>query len=755
MHVDKCGRVARALTLLVASTVLISCSGDSGGTGVAASGQGDAGENPAQQSTAGQSTAGQSTVGQSAGGSTSDTGESDTAGSDDAGSASAGIDGAGSDDAGSDDAGSDDAGSPGFALSDDEEVPDVATPMPILLATQEELSIDGTFGLLGESNGGSYPEQRFSIVTPPRHGNVIHVSGSRQFTYAPEQDYFGTDSFVYAIESGLAASVFIEVTNVNDAPTIFNDIARVTEQGKRYNEQLLASDPDGDVLVYQAVNLPGWLTLNSASGILSGTPQQSDVGLFENIRFSVTDPLGLSHEITGVRIEVIDVNDAPTINTDQFPSELDAGQLISVNLYPDDPDGDLVKISVEPNDFLGVDVQGSVVSIIADDIPEVTQVNLVVVATDLRGRVSRAIVPLTLYPVNSTGRGRTLRGRNSDGAGVHLVVLGDGYRLDQQAQFRNDVEALIEKMESDPGISTHLSAWNIHMVETPSIDSGIDDNIDLDVRNTVYNTGYFCMSVQRVICGDQPKIFSVAIEEYPNFRQIVVLVNDQRYGGSGGKNIAISSTAALEVALHEMGHSFADLADEYVDRYIPDSGLPSYFEGQFANISNNDNPAAVPWSHWINITDSLTSGSTRTQVGVFEGAYYRANGFYRPTIDSLMRSYDGQLGPVNSEQWALSLYTKTNPVLEIAPVNRLINVSAGEATEFSVVPLFDDSIQLVEWRLGDQLIAHSGGNRPTIELSLPAGRHELELTVTDISGLIRKATPHEGVFTWNWTVVVQ
>jgi len=724
--------LSRTAVCLFVSVVLVSCSAsDSGSNAAGTSGSTSGQDAPvAGQSIAGENPPGQATAGQSAGGGTVD-------------------------DAGSDDDGSEDAGSPGFATADDGDVPEVATPSPIVLETEEELSIDGSFALIGESDGGSYPEQRFSIVTPPLYGSVIHSGGSRQFTYAPEQDYFGTDSFVYAIGSGLAASVFIEISNVNDAPTIFNDIARVTEQGKRYNEQLQASDPDGDVLQYQATNLPSWLTLNSTSGILSGTPEQSDVGLFENIRFSVTDPLGLSGEITGVRIEVIDVNDAPTINVDQFPVELDAGELISVSLYPDDPDGDLVKISVEPNDFLGVDVQGSVVSIIADDIPEVTQVNLVVVATDLRGRVSRAIVPLTLYPINATGRGRTLLGGNSDAAGVHLVVLGDGYRGDQQKQFRSDVELLIEKMESDPGFSAHLSAWNIHMVETPSVDSGIDDNIELDVRNTVYNSGYFCKSVPRLICGDRPKLFSVAIAEYPNFRQIVLLVNDRRYGGSGGNNIAISSTAAMEIALHEMGHSFADLADEYVDQYIPEAGLPVYVEGQFANVSNSANAATVPWNHWIDFTDNLGSTPSPEQVGVYEGAYYRAEGFYRPTLDSLMRSYDGQLGPVNSEQWALSLYSKTNPVREISPVSRLINVNAGEPTEFSVVPLFDDSIQLVEWRLGDQLIAHSGGNRPTVALSLPAGRHELMLSVTDVSGLIRKPAPHQGVFTWNWTIVVQ
>jgi len=120
-----------------------------------------------------------------------------------------------------------------------------------------------------------------------------------------------------------------------------------------------------------------------------------------------------------------------------------------------------------------------------------------------------------------------------------------------------------------------------------------------------------------------------------------------------------------------------------------------------------------------------------------------------------MRSYDGVLGPVNGEQWALGVYDMGSPVLDISPVNRLIEKEAGDVVEFSVVPLFDSSIQSVEWRLDSQLIAHSGGKRPKVALNLPIGLYQLTLKVADISGLIRKPEPHAGVFDWNWTIVVR
>jgi len=232
------------------------------------------------------------------------------------------------------------------------------------------------------------------------------------------------------------------------------------------------------------------------------------------------------------------------------------------------------------------------------------------------------------------------------------------------------------------------------------------------------------------------------------------LVNDVRYGGSGG-NVAISSSAALEIALHEMGHSIAGLADEYVDNYIPGSSIPPYFEGRYANISASNDPDVVPWRHWFSSNALQAEPEAPTGVGVYEGAYYREQGFFRPTFDSLMRNYDGVLGPVNGEQWALSVYAMTNPILDISPVNRAIEIDLGETAEFSVVPLFESTVQAVEWRLDSQLLAHSGGTRPTVALNLPRGEFDLTLKVRDISGLIRKPEPHAGVFEWNWTISVQ
>jgi len=627
-------------------------------------------------------------------------------------------------------------------------------PISVRIQTMEEQAVTAEFSQLDESPDSEASMQLYSIVSEPANGSIELIPGSAQFIYTPEPDFFGIDTFVYSNSQGVPATVAIQVLNINDPPTIFAELQRVVEQGNNYVASLSANDPDNEPLTFQSKNLPGWLSLNTNTGELSGTPTMNDIGVFENIEFKVVDAEGLSGEVTDLRIEVIEDNDAPTINVDQFPAVLDAGEAITVNLFPDDPDDDAVEVAFEENEHLTIRVVGGTVEVIAAEVSEVTDIDLVLQVSDVRGGVARSIVPITIHPVNGTGRGRTLFGRDASGEGVHLVVLGDGYRVDQQDKFRQDVESLIDKMQSDIGMRTHFSAWNVHMVETPSVDSGSDDNADRDIRDTVFDTGYFCEQVRRLICGDRSKIYSVAISEYPNFDQILVLVNDSRYGGSGG-DIAIASTESVEIALHEMGHSIAGLADEYVDQYIAKDSIPVFTEGAFANVSERSEPTAVPWRHWFNNDVTITPNESSMQVGVFEGAYYQANGFYRPTENSLMRSYAGKLGPVNSEQWALSVYAKANPVLDVSPVSRLLEVTAGEVVNFSVQPMFDSTVQSVQWGLESRLIPDSGTERPSISLKFPEGEFNVSLTVRDISGLIRKPEPHAGVFNWNWTVRAQ
>ncbi len=106
----------------------------------------------------------------------------------------------------------------------------------------------------------------------------------------------------------------IVVTNVNEAPVISGTPASSVAQGAAYSFTPSASDPyTGSVLTFSISNKPGWATFDTATGALTGTPANGDVGSYSGIVISVSDG-ELSASLTTFSISVTNVNDAPTIS---------------------------------------------------------------------------------------------------------------------------------------------------------------------------------------------------------------------------------------------------------------------------------------------------------------------------------------------------------------------------------------------------------------------------------------------------------
>ena len=119
-----------------------------------------------------------------------------------------------------------------------------------------------------------------------------------------------------------------------------------------------------------------------------------------------------------------------------------------------------------------------------------------------------------------------------------------------------------------------------------------------------------------------------------------------------------------------------------------------------------------------------------------------------------MRRYSDPFGPVNSEQWILSLYRMTEGIRGFSPISTAVQLDAGATQEFSVATLFGDLVQRVQWKLnGEDITDESDQKRVSIS-PLP-GQHTLELIVSDITGAIRQPSPHAGIFSWQWQVTVQ
>ncbi len=156
----------------------------------------------------------------------------------------------------------------------------------------------------------------FSIANKPTWATFNTATGALSGTPA-NADVGATAGIVISVSDGtLSASLpafTLTVTNINDAPTITGSPAVTVAQGTAYSFVPTAADVDtGTTLTFSIANKPTWATFNTATGALSGTPTNTDVGATAGIVISVSDGT-LSASLPAFTLTVTNINDAPTI----------------------------------------------------------------------------------------------------------------------------------------------------------------------------------------------------------------------------------------------------------------------------------------------------------------------------------------------------------------------------------------------------------------------------------------------------------
>lgn len=245
---------------------------------------------------------------------------------------------------------------------------------------------------------------------------------------------------------------------------------------------------------------------------------------------------------------------------------------------------------------------------------------------------------------------------------VNVVVLGDGYRAEEQEKFFTDAQRKIDLITNNEAFAPFKDLINGYAVFTASNESGTDIPAETIARDTYYGAGFSGSIDSRLLSIPMPDglahVSSVLRATVPEYDIVVLLVNTTAYGGAGGfPAIASLHEASDEIFLHETGHAFAGLRDEYVDEASVPSHPPP--EDVNINVTQQTERTLIPWNTFLLDTTpvpTLTPSSDANDVGVWEGAYYRASGFYRPTYNSKMRSLGQPFGPVNLRAFAAALH---------------------------------------------------------------------------------------------------
>ena len=134
------------------------------------------------------------------------------------------------------------------------------------------------------------------------------------------------------------AAFTVTVVQANSAPVISGAPATSVVAGQAYSFQPNASDADGQPLTFSVSNRPGWASFNTQTGRLSGTPVDSNVGSYNNVRISVSDG-NVTSSLPAFSIRVDAANRAPVINGSPATTVM-SGQAYSFQPTASDADGD-------------------------------------------------------------------------------------------------------------------------------------------------------------------------------------------------------------------------------------------------------------------------------------------------------------------------------------------------------------------------------------------------------------------------------
>jgi len=312
---------------------------------------------------------------------------------------------------------------------------------------------------------------------------------------------------------------------------------------------------------------------------------------------------------------------------------------------------------------------------------------------------------------------------------IDIVVVGDGYTQSELANYRIHVNNILSGYFAQEPLASYINFFNVHRVDVISNESGVDEPDNNIYRDTALDMTYNCGGTARLLCVNTAKAWDAA-SVAPDADQILALANSTRYGGAGYSDLATMAGDnywSVELALHEFGHSFGKLADEY------DYGGSETYTGSEPsqiNISiynaQQQTDLQTKWYRWLYLPN----------VDTYEGAYYCKYGIYRPTDNSKMRSLDRPFEEVNVEQFIFKIYENVSILDDFTPLS---DEPLSGYTDFYVVPVEPTPNTIViQWYIDGQPV--SGANAKTFSTDIPAlsrGLHEVSVTVTDNTSKVR------------------
>ncbi len=272
---------------------------------------------------------------------------------------------------------------------------------------------------------------------------------------------------------------------------------------------------------------------------------------------------------------------------------------------------------------------------------------------------------------------------------VDLLILGDGYAKADMQKFRDDAKHYSDVLLATSPFKERRKDFNVWTIEVESKESGIDKPGKNEWKENALGSMYDTFGSARYILTEENRTLRDIAGQVP-YDAIAILVNDNRYGGGGIYNLyttcfAQTDTKGMEwqmdyVFVHELGHSFAGLGDEY---YTSSVSYNDFYQAGVEpwepNLTASKTLESLKWRSFVGQSTAIPTPWKKTEydslealrgkldrlapdyyakrqplydatqaivkdpafknvVGTFEGGGYVSKGIFRPSLDCRMFS---------------------------------------------------------------------------------------------------------------------
>jgi hypothetical protein len=270
---------------------------------------------------------------------------------------------------------------------------------------------------------------------------------------------------------------------------------------------------------------------------------------------------------------------------------------------------------------------------------------------------------------------------------VDFLIIGDGYTAAEAAKFERDARRMTEILFATSPFKERRDDFNVWALCPPAAESGVSRPSTGVYRDSPLGATYDAFGSERYVLTFENRALRRAASFAP-YEFVEILVNNRTYGGGGIHNlystVAVDNAWASYVFVHEFGHHFAGLADEYYTSSVAYAPAAARAEPWEPNVTALLDPAALKWKDLVSKgtpiptpwgKEAFEAYSNEIQqrrrqiraerrpeevmealfreelgheegmfakekyagrVGAFEGANYEAKGYYRPEVDCIM-----------------------------------------------------------------------------------------------------------------------